>query len=80
MSNSSPATLPEVRNLAMQLPVVDQWALLKMLVEFLQPEMLIDSADPSTVELMTLVQNGKSLDFLSSEPDLYTLADGEPII
>lgn len=79
MSTGSPATLPEVQNLAMQLPLVDQWALLKTLVEFLQPEMLIDSSDPSTVELMTLVQHGRSLDFLSSEPDLYTLADGEPI-
>ncbi len=79
MSISSPATLPEVQNLAMQLPVVDQWALLKTLVEFLQPEMSIDSSAPSTVEMMLLVQDGKSLDFLTSEPDLYTIADGEPI-
>ena len=33
----------------------------------------------STRELILIAQNGKSLDFLHNEPDLYALTDGEPI-
>jgi len=36
-------------------------------------------SEPSTHELTLMAQNGKSLDFLDDEPDLYTLADGEPV-
>ncbi|MEY3303157.1 MAG: hypothetical protein ACK5RE_11410 [Pseudanabaena sp.] len=36
-------------------------------------------SEPSTHELTLMAQNGKSLDFLDDEPDLYTLTDGEPV-
>jgi hypothetical protein len=34
---------------------------------------------PSNLELAYLSEQGKAFDFLKDEPDLYTLADGEPI-
>ena len=34
---------------------------------------------PSSLELAHLSERGKAFDFLHDEPDLYTLADGEPI-
>ncbi len=47
---------------------------------------LISAADtseklgyPSLQEITNLAQMGGAFDFLESEPDLYTLDDGEPI-
>jgi hypothetical protein len=34
---------------------------------------------PSHLELAHLSEQGKAFDFLKAEPDLYTMADGEPI-
>jgi hypothetical protein len=34
---------------------------------------------PSALELAHLSDRGSAFDFLHDEPDLYTLADGEPI-
>ncbi|MBW4622581.1 MAG: hypothetical protein KME17_24895 [Cyanosarcina radialis HA8281-LM2] len=36
-------------------------------------------SEPSTGELVQLAQNGGAFNFLDNEPDLYTLADGEPV-
>ena len=76
-------TLPEVQTLAMQLPADERWALLKTLIESLQSEspapQFIDFSVPSGDEMMALAHTGKSFDFLADEPDLYTIADGEPI-
>jgi anion-transporting ArsA/GET3 family ATPase len=83
MPTSLNTTLPEVQTLAMQLPAEERWALLKTLVESLQPEsqaaQFIDLSVPSSDEMMALAHAGKSFDFLADEPDLYTIADGEPI-
>jgi hypothetical protein len=46
--------------------------------DFLKQELSIEQSEPSAFEFMQLSQNG-GLDFLYDEPDLYTLADGEPI-
>jgi hypothetical protein len=35
--------------------------------------------EPSTRELVQLAQKGGAFNFLDDEPDLYTLADGEPV-
>jgi hypothetical protein len=43
------------------------------------PGLSLDSSEPTIQEFMQLSQSGRSLDFLYNEPDLYTLADGEPI-
>jgi hypothetical protein len=43
------------------------------------PGLSLDSSEPTIQEFMQLSQSGRSLDFLHDEPDLYTLADGEPI-
>lgn len=40
---------------------------------------LFHESEPKTSELMQITQNGGSFDFLSEEPDIYTLEDGEPI-
>lgn len=34
---------------------------------------------PSTLEIAQLAQSGGAFQFLHDEPDIYTLADGEPI-
>ena len=44
-----------------------------------QEQLAIDRTAPSTNEMMVLAQSGNSFDFLDEEPDLYTLADGEPV-
>lgn len=44
-----------------------------------QEQLSIDRFAPSNSEMMALAQSGKSFDFLHDEPDLYTIADGEPI-
>jgi hypothetical protein len=76
-------TLLEVQNLVMQLPTGDRWILLKNLLESLQPkteeQQMFDLSAPSSNEIMVLAHNGNSFDFLNSEPNLYTIADGEPI-
>ncbi|WP_205369590.1 hypothetical protein [Thermoleptolyngbya sp. PKUAC-SCTB121] len=50
----------------------------------LAEKLFFDCAYPSTSDILTLALRGSSLDFLNfdflnSEPDLYTLDDGEPI-
>jgi hypothetical protein len=47
--------------------------------DFLKQELSLEQSEPSISEFMQLSQNGGGLDFLYDEPDLYTLADGEPI-
>jgi len=47
--------------------------------DFLTERLFYYLFEPSTRELTLMAQNGKSLDFLNDEPDLYTLADGEPV-
>lgn len=44
-----------------------------------QPELSLEPSEPAIQEFMQLSQFGRSLNFLYNEPDLYTLADGEPI-
>ena len=48
--------------------------------DFLTERLFYYLSEPSTRELTLMAQNGKSLDFLNDEPDLYTLADGEPVL
>jgi hypothetical protein len=38
-----------------------------------------DSESVLALSMMVLAQSGNSFDFLHDEPDLYTLADGEPV-
>ena len=45
----------------------------------LESKLFHEDSEPKTVELMQMTQNNGSFDFLSEEPDLYTLEDGEPI-
>lgn len=45
----------------------------------LESKLFYEDSEPKTVELMQMTQNNGSFDFLSEEPDLYTLEDGEPI-
>jgi hypothetical protein len=90
-NNSSNITLPEAQDIVMQLPAIDRWALVKTLIESLQPENLqqqsiaehaeeiIDYSEPSTYEMMALADSGGSFDFWNTEPDLYDLVDGEPV-
>ena len=83
MINHSNISLTEAETIVMQLPMRDRWALVKTLIESLQPENLeqpsIDLSAPSTNEIMSLALSSGSFDFLHSEPDLDTLADGEPV-
>ena len=83
MIDYSNISLTEAETLVMQLPMRDRWALVKTLIESLQPENLeqpsIDLSAPLTNEMMSLALSGGSFDFLHTEPDLYTLADGEPV-
>jgi hypothetical protein len=44
-----------------------------------QEQLAIDQTAPTTNEMTVLAHSGKSFDFLYDEPDLYTLADGEPV-
>lgn len=44
-----------------------------------QEQLSIDRTALTTNEMMALAQSGNSFDFLYDEPDLYTLADGEPV-
>lgn len=45
----------------------------------LESKLFHEDSEPKIVELMQMTQNNGSFDFLSEEPDLYTLEDGEPI-
>ena len=42
-------------------------------------QLSIDLTAPTTNEMIVLAGSGNSFDFLYDEPDLYTLADGEPV-
>lgn len=44
-----------------------------------QPVTPPESEAPTTAELAALAQQGGSLDWLADEPELYSLADGEPL-
>ena len=44
-----------------------------------EEELFFNYQEISTKDIMNLVQNSHSLDFLNGEPDIYTLEDGEPI-
>jgi hypothetical protein len=45
----------------------------------LENKLFGDTLHPPTLEIGKLVKTNPIFDFLYSEPDLYTLADGEPI-
>ena len=45
----------------------------------LTEQLFFDSSYPTSFELTTLALQGKSLEFLNREPDLYTIEGGEPI-
>lgn len=45
----------------------------------LETRLFFDDGEFPTSELIQTAQVGNSFDFLSEEPDLYSLADGEPI-
>lgn len=47
--------------------------------QLLQEKLFLTQPEPSTPELLQLAQTGGAFDFLQDEPDIYTLADGEPI-
>jgi hypothetical protein len=57
MPTSLNTTLPEVQTLAMQLPADERWALLKTLIESLQPE----SPAPQFTEILSVTSNHHSL-------------------
>ncbi len=45
----------------------------------LEDKLFGDIRYPSASEITKLAENSKAFNFLHSEPDLYTLEDGEPI-
>jgi hypothetical protein len=45
----------------------------------LTEQLFFDFTYPTTQELTSLALKSSSFDFLAQEPDLYSLADGEPI-
>ena len=45
----------------------------------LEEKLFFESGEPSTPDLATLAIAESSFDFLSNEPDIYSLRDGEPI-
>ena len=47
--------------------------------QMFEEKLFFDGQEISTKDIMNLVQNSHSLDFLNSELDIYTLEDGEPI-
>jgi hypothetical protein len=46
----------------------------------IREKLLLSYSEPSTPELMRLAETGETFRFLENEPDLYTLADGEPLL
>jgi hypothetical protein len=68
MPSSLNITLPEVQTLAMQLPADERWALLKTLIESLQPE----TSAPRFTE-STLTSNDRSLLVqMAQDPEIQT--------
>jgi hypothetical protein len=47
--------------------------------KILEQELFIDNSEPSNQEIIQLAEMGNSFNFLSDEPDIYTLEDGEPV-
>jgi hypothetical protein len=45
----------------------------------LEEQLLWNFSQPTTKELIYLIQKSRTFDFLDNEPDLYTLEDGEPV-
>ncbi len=45
----------------------------------LTEQLFFDCTYPTTQELTSLALKSGSFDFLSQEPDLYSITDGEPI-
>jgi hypothetical protein len=45
----------------------------------LTEQLFFDRTYPTTQELTSLALKSGSFDFLAQEPDLYSIADGEPI-
>jgi len=45
----------------------------------LEENLFFNSSEPSIEDLLNLAQTGNCFDFLASEPDIYSLEDGEPI-
>ncbi|MEH2076051.1 MAG: hypothetical protein V7K57_16925 [Nostoc sp.] len=45
----------------------------------LEEKLFFDSSESLTSDLMLLAQTGGTFNFLESEPDIYSLDDGEPI-
>jgi hypothetical protein len=47
--------------------------------DLFKEKLLVESSELASSALMRLAQRGQAFDFLNEEPDLYTLADGEPL-
>lgn len=45
----------------------------------LEKKLFVDLPYPNRKELISLIEAGKAFNFLNSEPDIYSLEDGEPI-
>jgi len=45
----------------------------------LEEKLFIEMSEISTKEITNLAMVGGSFDFLNDEPDIYSLADGEPV-
>ena len=61
-------TLPEVQTLAMQLPADERWALLKTLVESLQPE----APAPRLTEFPLTSNHHRLLFQMAQDPEIQT--------
>jgi hypothetical protein len=69
MPTSLNTTLPEVQTLAMQLPADERWALLKTLIESLQPE----SQTQQFTEISPITQTDRSLLVrMAQDPEIQT--------
>jgi hypothetical protein len=69
MPTSLNVTLPEVQTLAMQLPAAERWALLKTLIESLQPE----SQMQQFTEISPVTQNDRNLLLqMAQDPEIQT--------
>lgn len=45
----------------------------------LEEKLFVEMSEISTQEIINLAMVGGSFDFLNDEPDIYSLADGEPV-
>jgi hypothetical protein len=68
MPTSLNTTLPEVQTLAMQLPADERWALLKTLIESLQPE----SSAPRFTESPVTSNHHSLLLQMAQDPEIQT--------